>query len=138
MGTDGTGDGDGRDVDEKVGYGRPPKKHQFKPGRSGNPRGRPKGAFSDATILKRELAGLVRVMEGGRSRAISKRELFYSKLVAEAIKGNSRDRDLLLKVQHMLDLGIKPAEPETDISEQERLTLDHHIARLIARQKKKK
>ena len=25
-----------------VGYGRPPKEHQFKPGQSGNPKGRPK------------------------------------------------------------------------------------------------
>jgi Family of unknown function (DUF5681) len=26
-----------------VGYGRPPREHRFAPGRSGNPRGRPKG-----------------------------------------------------------------------------------------------
>ncbi|MCC0063663.1 MAG: hypothetical protein H6895_06185 [Defluviimonas sp.] len=30
------------DNDDKVGYGRPPEKHRFKPGQSGNPRGRPR------------------------------------------------------------------------------------------------
>ena len=35
------------DVDaEKVGYGRPPLTTRFKPGESGNPRGRPKGSKS--------------------------------------------------------------------------------------------
>lgn len=135
MGADDTGDGDSHDDDDKVGYGRPPKQYRFKPGRSGNPKGRPKGALSDAAILKRELAGSVRIMEGGRSRTMSKKQLFYSKLVAEAIRGNARDRDLLLKVQQMLDLSIKSAEPEENVSEHERLTLDHYIARLIARQK---
>ena len=28
--------------DDKVGYGKPPKHSRFQPGRSGNPRGRPK------------------------------------------------------------------------------------------------
>jgi hypothetical protein len=31
-----------RDRDYEVGYGKPPKKNQFKPGTSGNPKGRPK------------------------------------------------------------------------------------------------
>lgn len=35
------GDGD----DEDVGYGKPPKRTRFKPGQSGNPKGRPKRAF---------------------------------------------------------------------------------------------
>ncbi len=34
-------DNDNGNNDEEVGFGRPPKQHQFKPGQSGNPRGRP-------------------------------------------------------------------------------------------------
>jgi Family of unknown function (DUF5681) len=38
-------------VSLKTGYGRPPIEHRFKPGQSGNPRGRPKGKKNEATIL---------------------------------------------------------------------------------------
>jgi hypothetical protein len=38
--------------DSDVGYGRPPRAHQFKPGQSGNPTGRPRGAKSEATMLR--------------------------------------------------------------------------------------
>ena len=41
----------------RVGYGRPPKEYQFKPGQSGNPKGRPKNSFKSP--LKRMLLELL-------------------------------------------------------------------------------
>jgi hypothetical protein len=43
----------------KVGYGRPPEDKQFKKGRSGNPRGRPKRTPSFATIIREELGSTI-------------------------------------------------------------------------------
>src|SRR2546423_2320441 len=57
-------------VDE-VGYGSPPQAHQFKPGQSGNPRGRPKGAKNEATILRELLNRKIQIREGGRTRKIT-------------------------------------------------------------------
>ena len=56
----------------KVGYCKPPKAKQFKPGRSGNPKGRPKGSRNLATDLAAELGEQITVREEGRSRRISK------------------------------------------------------------------
>ena len=35
-----------------VGYGKPPSEHTWKPGQSGNPKGRPKGSKNKSTILR--------------------------------------------------------------------------------------
>lgn len=40
----------------EVGYCKPPREHQFKPGQSGNPQGRPVGTVSLRTLLKEKLA----------------------------------------------------------------------------------
>jgi len=38
--------------DYEVGYGKPPKHGQFKPGQSGNPKGRPKGRKNFPVLLE--------------------------------------------------------------------------------------
>lgn len=74
----------------KVGYGRPPKAKQFKPGHSGNPKGRPKGSRNLATDLAAELGEQITVREDGRPRRISKQRALIKSLMARALQGDVR------------------------------------------------
>ena len=76
--------------DYKVGYGKPPRKTQFKRGRSGNPKGRPKGSRNLATDLASELGEQITVREDGHSRRISKQRALIKSLMARALQGDVR------------------------------------------------
>lgn len=71
-----------------VGFGKPPKHTRFRKGRSGNPRGRPKGRLNLATLLERVLQEEVVIKENGLCRTVSKFELALQKLVDLAAKGD--------------------------------------------------
>ena len=55
-------------ADSPVGYGKPPKHGRFKPGQSGNKRGRPRGSKNRKTILMQIANETHRVIENGRPR----------------------------------------------------------------------
>ena len=84
------------DDDDGVGYGCPPKHSRFKPGRSGNPRGRPRKTSSIEAMIKRELDQIVKITEGGRELRISKREAIIKQFVNRAIKGDPKPLQLML------------------------------------------
>lgn len=69
--------------DEEVGYGKPPKKHRFKPGRSGNPKGRPKVYKSPISVLEEPIAMRV----DGKTREVSSFEAAFRKTVQKALEG---------------------------------------------------
>jgi Family of unknown function (DUF5681) len=73
-----------------VGYKRPPREHQFRPGQSGNPSGRPKGARNFRSELREELSEVVTVHDGNRDIQISKQRALIKSVVAAAIDGNQR------------------------------------------------
>lgn len=81
-----------------VGYRRPPRRTQFQPGQSGNPKGRPKGSLNLATLLERELRERVVINENGRRRTISKMEAAIKQMVNKAATGDL----LALKLLHTL------------------------------------
>lgn len=82
--------------DDKVGYCRPPKHSRFKPGQSGNPRGRPRKNRSIEAMIKRELDQTVVLKEGGREIRLSKREALIKQLVNRAISGDLKPMQLVL------------------------------------------
>ena len=73
----------------EVGYCRPPKAHQFRPGKSGNPKGRPKGAKNEVTILRNILNRQIDSHQGGRVRKISVLEGILAAIYRGRAQGQS-------------------------------------------------
>ncbi len=82
--------------DYKVGFGRPPEHSRFKPGQSGNPRGRARGASNFLTDVTKELNEQIRVREGDRERSMTKQRALVKAMVAKALKGDVRSAALLI------------------------------------------
>ena len=69
--------------DYEVGYGKPPTHRQFKPGQSGNPKGRPKRYQSTVSVLSEPVAMAVR----GKKTKVSSIEAGIRKTAQNAIEG---------------------------------------------------
>ena len=80
----------------EVGYGKPPRHTRFKPGQSGNPKGRPKRIKDLEKLFDSELNQTLRINEGGQSRTITKREAIVKGLVHSALKGDHRAQKLVV------------------------------------------
>lgn len=78
------------ETDYDVGYRKPPRAGQFKPGQSGNPKGRKKGSRGLKTDLRAELLSKVPVTENGKTKQLTKQQLVLKALVTKAAKGDTK------------------------------------------------
>jgi hypothetical protein len=84
--------------EDKVGYCKPPKHSRFRPGRSGNPRGRPRIAYEkDDFPVRRFLMEPIEVRLKGKKEQVPTYEAILMKLAAKALAGDSASTKLLLK-----------------------------------------
>jgi len=100
---------DNDDNDEgKVGYGRPPVHSRFKPGHSGNPKGRPKGQRNLASEIARAMAMPVPVTVNGRRKNVSTMTALVWRVREKALGGDHKSLQLLInlhQVHHADDKG---------------------------------
>ena len=118
--------------DSTVGYRRPPVHTRFKPGESGNPKGRPKRAKNYRTVLNSILKEKVTVREGGKVRIMPKYKAILHALVMNAIQGKARARAILLELareQGQFDPTLAHRSMKSRLCSSNRMAPSHHSNR---------
>ena len=93
----------------EVGYGKPPRATRFQPGKSGNPKGRPKGARNRTklpalneerlkSIILQEAYRTVSINDGNRSVSIPIAQAVVRSVAVNAAKGNQRAQRLFTQI----------------------------------------
>ena len=120
-------------ADYEVGYGRPPNHTRFQKGRSGNPKGRPKGARNFGTVLQEALDQTVLVREDGVARRVTRRGAVVLSLLAKALKGDVRAAALLIAAEQRADAAKQGAPDDEALSAEEAEVMAGFEARLRQR-----
>ena len=109
------------DTGYEVGYKKPPRHSQFKPGQSGNPRARRKQADDFASLFTETLNETVTITENGQRRKISKGELLVKQVVDRAAKGDPKAFPSLFRLMAEIDRGRKSGgvRPVVGVTERE-------------------
>ena len=87
-----------KDKGYSVGYKKPPQHTQFKPGQSGNPKGRPKKVPTTSDLfLKESLSRVPIITKDGRRHMISKMQAIAKQFATKAANGDYKAARLVLE-----------------------------------------
>ena len=107
--------------DYAVGYGKPPLRTRFQKGKSGNPKGRPRGKKNMSTLLSTALNASIVVVANGRRKKITKREAIVTQLVNKSASADLKATQMVLAMlsdlESRADASADPA-PFTEADQQ--------------------
>ena len=96
----------------EVGYRKPPKETRFRPGQSGNPRGRPKGPRSSLprlneermkSVIMEEAYRTIKVRDGNRMIGMPVVQAILRSLALSAAKGHQRSQRLFTDIVRLVE-----------------------------------
>jgi len=111
-----------------VGRGRPPRATRFKPGQSGNPKGRARGSTDLAAILTRMLGARDTAASRRRRRPVSKLEAMVERLVGKAVAGDLAAMRFLAGLTQL----VPEREPDVPATDADRAVMRQLWARVRA------
>jgi len=133
-------DRDGAAEAYRVGPGRPPREHQFKPGRSGNPKGARRKVPSIVpdlkAVLERALGKTVTLRQGERERIVTMATAGIEQLVTQFAKGDRHARRDLMDLAQKLGVDLAAGQGkaieralETDLTADDEALLADYLQR---------
>lgn len=112
-----------------IGKGRPPVATRFKPGKSGNPKGRPKGSKNAQTLAKAELNRKVVVTVNGRKRSMTVAEIASRRIGDKAMTGDAKAFSFLIAIAGIGSVSDEPPADRITTPEQDRAILADYFKR---------
>jgi hypothetical protein len=104
-----------RKSSQSVGYRRPPKTTQFKKGKSGNPRGRPKGSRNVGAVLRDVIDQKIQITENGKIRHLPALEVMLRRAFNDAMRsGPGAQKFFFSLIDRYADLNETAVVPEID------------------------
>jgi len=116
-----------------VGYRRPPVNRQFKPGQSGNPKGRPKGSKNFATTFAEALSKPIKVRDRntGKIRTLSKLDVMIEAITNKAMAGDPKAFATVIQLADKFQVFKALTPSNSDVVASLKAKVEGQLARLV-------
>jgi hypothetical protein len=99
----------------EVGYAKPPRHTRFKPGQSGNPKGRKRASKSTGSLLREILNETIVVREGSREKKLTRKEAWLRQTMNGALKGDAKASATMIGLlREVGQIEPEPVNPNED------------------------
>ena len=119
----------------EIGYCKPPVHTRFKPGQSGNPKGKPKGLTNYKTDARKFIAAPVRVTVAGKPSTVSRQMAALMVLWDEVMKRDARALSRFLDMVREVNSEELTHLADAVQSEEDQKILENYKARLLKKAK---